>query len=457
MKPEGKVIEIDGQVIKVEFDPKNPPVEKDILVLKDNPNVKIEVMQAINESTFYCLSFSASEELYRGAELISTGSPILVPVGDAVLGRLINIFGEPLDGGEPIQSSNKQSIYPKQLPYSEIATHRDFLETGIKALDFFSPVLKGDKIGLFGGAGVGKTILLTEIMHNITNLSLKRSVVFAGVGERSREGQELFETLKNAKTLPFVSLVFGTMGENPAIRFRTAFTAATIAEYFRDQSDREVLFFIDNIFRFALAGNELSILMNTIPSEDGYQATLASEMGSFHERLTSTKQTAITTVEAIYIPNDDILDQGVQSIFPYLDCSIILSRTIYQEGKTPAFDLLASTSSNINPEVIGKDHYETILRAQAILKQAQDLERIVSLVGESELSNEDRQVYHRARKVTNFMTQSFFVAEPQTGRPGKFVPVKSTVRDVRKILDGEADNIDEDQLLFIGELADAAK
>lgn len=455
MNSEGKIIAIEGHVIKVEFDPKNPPLEKDILLLKEDSSIRVEVVEAINESTFYCLAFSPSEKLYRGAVVVNTGSPIQIPVGNEVLGRLINIFGEPLDGGKPIKSVENKSIYSEQLPYSEIATHRDFLETGVKALDFFAPVLKGDKIGLFGGAGVGKTILLTEIMHNITNLSVKRSVIFAGIGERSREGQELFETLKNAKTLPFVSLVFGTMGENPAIRFRTAFAAATIAEYFRDQADREVLFFIDNIFRFAMAGNELSVLMNTIPSEDGYQATLSSEMGSFHERLTSTKHTAITTVEAIYIPNDDILDQGVQSIFPYLDCSIILSRTVYQEGKTPAFDLLGSTSSNLNPDAIGKDHYETVLRSQSILKQAVDLERIVSLVGESELSNEDRQIYHRAKKIRNYMTQSFFVAEPQTGRPGKFVPVKSTIRDVKQILDGACDNLDEDKLLFIGELAEA--
>lgn len=451
----GKIVSVEGQVVTVEFDPKNPPLERDILVLKSDPSVKLEVVESINESNFYCLCFSSTEILTRGAEVTNTNSPILIPVGEEVLGRLVNIFGEPLDGGKPITTSKKMPIYSQQLPYDEVATHRDLLETGIKALDFFSPVLKGDKIGLFGGAGVGKTILLTEIMHNITNLSVKRSVVFAGVGERSREGQELYETLKNAKTLPFVSLVFGTMGENPAIRFRTAFSAATIAEYFRDQKDREVLFFIDNIFRFAMAGNELSILMNTIPSEDGYQATLASEMGAFHERLTSTKQTAITTVEAIYIPNDDILDQGVQAIFPYLDCSIVLSRTVFQEGKTPAFDLLESTSSNLNPEIVGKEHYETVLRSQAILKQAVDLERIVSLVGVSELSSEDKQIYERARKIRNYMTQSFFVAEAQTGRPGKFVPVKSTVNDVKQILDGAFDDVDEDKLLFIGEVSEA--
>src|SRR3989344_2565895 len=332
-KSYGKIVNIEGQVVTVEFDRDNVPSLKDILIFEEDQSVKIEVVFSKNDTSFYCLSFSPTDKLYRGARVINTNSSIQIPVGDEILGRVINIFGEPIDGKGPIKSANTKSIYQGHLSYEEIAFNKQFLETGIKAVDFFSPILKGDKIGLFGGAGVGKTILLTEIIHNIVNLSTKRSVVFAGIGERSREGQELYETLLNQKTLPFVSLVFGTMGDNPAIRFRTAFTAATIAEYFRDQGDREILFFIDNIFRFALAGNELSMLMGTIPSEDGYQPTLASEMGDFHERLLSTKKTAITTIEAVYIPNDDILDQGVQSIFPYLDSTVILSRNVYQEGK----------------------------------------------------------------------------------------------------------------------------
>ena len=448
----GKIISIEGQVVKVEFEQGSVPSARDILVLKDDQSIKMEVMISVSGTVFYCLAFSPTDKLYRGAVVLNTNSPIQIPVGDEILGRLINIFGEPLDGKGPIVTKKTKSIYSEHLSYEDVATHKDFLETGIKALDFFSPVLKGDKIGLFGGAGVGKTILLTEIIHNIVNLSAKRSVVFAGVGERSREGQELYETLFNQGTLPFVSLVFGTMGENPAIRFRTAFTAAAIAEYFRDQGDREVLFFIDNVFRFALAGNELSMLMNTIPSEDGYQATLASEMGAFHERLTSTKKAAITTVEAVYIPNDDILDQGVQSIFPYLDSIVILSRNVYQEGKVPAIDLLESTSANLNPDIIGVEHYETVLATQALLKQSVTLERIVSLIGESELSTEDRLIYERAKKLKNYMTQSFFVAEAQTGRPGKYVPIKTCVSDVRQILEGKVDDIDENKFVFLGSL-----
>lgn len=453
----GRIIAIEGQVVTVEFNPEHSPSSRDILTLKDDPTVRMEVVISASDSTFYCLAFSPTEKLYRGALVVNTKSPIMVPVGEEVLGRVINIFGEPLDGKGPVLAKEKSSIYTEHLSFEEVASHKEYLETGIKALDFFTPIVKGDKVGLFGGAGVGKTILLTEIIHNVVNLSMKRSVVFAGIGERSREGQELYETLLEQKTLPFVSLIFGTMGDNPALRFRTAFTAATIAEYFRDQGDREVLFFIDNIFRFALAGNELSMLMNTIPSEDGYQATLASEMGSFHERLTSSNRTAITTVEAIYIPNDDILDQGVQSIFPYLDSSVVLSRTVYQEGRIPAIDLLESTSANLNPNIIGREHYETALHAQALLKESVTLERIVSLIGSSELSNEDKLTFERAKRLKNYMTQSFYVAEAQTGRPGRYVPIKNAVRDVKDILEGKYDNVDEDKFLFLGGLEELEK
>jgi F-type H+/Na+-transporting ATPase subunit beta len=450
MNTNGRIIGVEGQVVRVEFESENKPLARDILLLKEDQTIRMEVISSVNDTTFYCLCFSPTDKLYRGAEVVNTNSPIQVPVGAGVLGRLINIFGEPLDGKGPVVASKSRSIYSEHLAYDDVATHKEFLETGIKALDFFSPILRGDKIGLFGGAGVGKTILLTEIIHNIVNLSSKGSVVFAGVGERSREGQELYETLSLQKTLPFVSLVFGPMGDNPAIRFRTAFTAASIAEHFRDNEQKEVLFFIDNVFRLVQSGNELSMLMNTIPSEDGYQATLASEMGAFHERLTSTEKTAITTIEAVYIPNDDILDQGVQSIFPYLDSTVILSRNVYQEGRVPAIDLLESTSSNLNPEVIGQEHFETVLAAQSLLKSSVTLERIVSLIGESELSNEDRLTYERAKKLKKYMTQPFFVAQTQTGRPGKFVPIKTTVSDVKRLISGEFDAIDDEKFMFLG-------
>lgn len=448
----GKVVGIQGQIVEVEFEEHSLPTIRDVVFLKDDPTMKMEVEVSSGINRFFCIAFSRTLNIFRGAEVINTQAPISLPVGKEILGRVINLFGDPIDDKGPIKTAQTRSIYAHALRYDEVAARRDILETGIKALDFFSPLVKGGKVGLFGGAGVGKTLLLTEVIHNIVNLSQKKAVpIFAGVGERLREGQELYETLANEKVLPSVALIFGTMGENPAIRFRTAFSAATIAEYFRDEEKSDVLFFIDNIFRFAQAGNELSMLMDTIPSEDGYQATLASEMGIFHERLVATKENAITSIEAIYVPNDDILDQGVQAIFPYLDSIVVLSRAIYQEGFLPAIDLLSSSSSNLSPDIVGDLHYQTVIRAENLLKQALSLERIVSLIGESELSTEDRNVYRRAKKLQRYMTQSFFVAEKQTGRPGKYVPRETTVNDVRDIIDGKYDDIlEEEKFMFLG-------
>lgn len=403
------------------------------------------------DQTYYCLLLSAGSNISKGAKVINTKRSIQVPVGEGVLGRVIDIFGAPRDGLGEIKRSVDRSIYQKPPPYQEISTRQDILEIGIKSIDLFSPIIKGGKIGLFGGAGVGKTILLTEIIHNIIMLQKTKNVsVFAGVGERVREGQELWESLKKSEVLPSVTLVLGTMGENSAVRYLTGFAAAAIAEYFRDELKSDVLFFIDNMFRFAQAGNELSTLMNTLPSEDGYQATLDSEMASIHERLVSTKNNAISTIEAIYIPNDDILDQGVQAIFPYLDSYVILSRAVYQEGRLPAVDLISSTSSAVDPDIVGKTHYDVALRAQDVLKKSISLDHIVSLVGESELSHEDQLVYRRAKKLRNYMTQSFFVAQNQTGRPGKYVDRLTTVSDVNEILGGVYDDVEDDKFLYIG-------
>jgi F-type H+-transporting ATPase subunit beta len=368
----------------------------------------------------------------------------------------MNIFGEAIDGGAPIVSEDVRSIYKKSLEFSEVSAKQEVLETGIKIIDFFAPMVKGGKVGLFGGAGVGKTILLSEVLHNIVSLDKGNTVsVFAGVGERTREGQELHAELKRTETLPFVSLMFGSMGASPSERFLTGIAAVTIAEHFRDQLSKNVLFFIDNMYRFAQAGNELSMLMNTIPSEDGYQATLASEMAMVHERLISRENAAITTVEAIYVPADDILDQGVQAIYDYLDSAIVLSRDVYQEGRLPAVNILASGSAALNPETVDMTHYSVSLEATSLLKKAESLDRIVSLVGESELGEEDRIQYQRAKKLRNFMTQSFFVAEEHTGRKGKFVPLKTTVQDVQAILEGKYDEISEDHFMFIGAAEEA--
>jgi F-type H+/Na+-transporting ATPase subunit beta len=452
----GKIVGIQGQIIEVEFKNIQPSVH-DILVLEEDQNIKMQVASPSGPQSFFCLSLSPTNKLYRGLTVVNTKKPIMIPTGPGLLGRALNIFGEPIDGQGPIKKQAEIPIYSEGLDYGDIVKCNEVLETGIKAIDFFSPMTRGGKIGLFGGAGVGKTVLLTEIIHNVVILHRDKNVsVFAGVGERTREGHELYETLAERKVLQSVSLVLGTMGENPAIRFLTGYTAVALAEYFRDGLKKDVLFFIDNIFRFAQAGNELSVLMNTIPSEDGYQATLTSEMAGLHERLISNKDNSITSIEAIYVPNDDILDQGVQAIFPYLDSSAVLSRNIYQEGLLPAIDLLSSSSANLNPETVGQLHYNTSLKASNLLKQATSLNRIVSLVEESELSPSDKLVYERAKKLRNYMTQNFFVTENQTGKRGSYVSRETTVADVNDLLSGKYDSITDDKFSYIGSIKEIA-
>ncbi|OGH16209.1 MAG: F0F1 ATP synthase subunit beta [Candidatus Levybacteria bacterium RIFCSPHIGHO2_02_FULL_40_18] len=451
----GRIISVQGQVVEVEFQEEYMPKIHDILLLEIDPTIRMEVIQSSSPKRLYCLIFSHVNALSRSAKVRNTGGPIEIGLSKNLLGRVVNIFGEPIDGLGELKMETKKSIFQDAPSYSNVQVHEKLLETGIKALDLFSPIAKGGKIGLFGGAGVGKTLLLTEIIHNVVVLNKDKSAaVFAGIGERVREGQELHEILSINKVLPQVSLVFGTMGENPAVRFRTAYSAVTVAEYLRDELKQDVLMFIDNVFRFAQAGNELSILMKTIPSEDGYQATLGSEMASFHERLVSSKQGSISAIETVYVPNDDILEQGVQAIFPYLDSIVVLSRDVYQEGRLPAIDLLSSTSAYLSPELVGEFHYQTALSAQNLLKQGVELEKIVSLVGISELSPQDSIIYQRARKLTNYMTQNFFVAQNQTARPGAYVPLKTTVDDVNAIISGKYDSFSEDKFLYIGSLRD---
>jgi len=457
MNNTGVIIGIQGQIIEVEFANESPNIH-DLLVLEEDSSIKMQVILPNGSSSFFCFSLSPTDKLYRGLKVINTKKPIQIPTGPSVLGRAMNIFGEPIDGLGEIKKEGERPIYSEGLDYSDIFKHNEILETGIKAIDFLSPMIRGGKIGLFGGAGVGKTILLTEIIHNVIVLHKGKGLsVFAGVGERIREGHELYETLKEKGVLSAVSLILGTMGENPAVRFLTGLTGVTFAEYFRDSLKKDVLFFIDNVFRLAQAGNELSVLMNTIPSEDGYQATLTSEMASFHERLVSNIDNSITSIEAIYIPNDDILDQGVQAIFPYLDSSVVLSRSIYQEGLLPAVDLLSSSSANLNPETVGQLHYDVALKALNLLKQATSLDRIVSLVGESELSPSDKLIYERAKKLRNFMTQNFFVTENQTGKKGSYVPRETTVSDVNDLLSGKYDEITDDKFSFIGSMKEITK
>lgn len=452
MDNKGKIIGIKGQIIEVEF-LESKPKTHDIVVLEEDDSVKMEVYTSSSPTTFYCLSLSPTSSLHRGAIVVNTQAPVKIPVGKEVLGRVINIFGVPQDEKGPLGTSETRSIFSKEIAFEHIATPKEVLQTGIKAIDFFSPILKGGKVGMFGGAGVGKTILLTEIIHNVVVLNKDKNVsVFTGVGERVREGQELYESLVESNVIDGVSLIYGGMGENPAVRLRTAIAGVTLAEYFRDEMKRNVLFFIDNVFRFAQAGYELATLMSTIPSEGGYQATLSSQMASLHERLASTKESAITSFEAVYVPSDDLTDYGVQSVFPYLDSFVVLSRGVYQEGRFPAIDLLASTSAGLNSEVVGQLHYKTALDAQALLKRALSLERIVSLIGQSELSADDQIIYRRSKLLKNYMTQSFYVTEEQTAREGKYVPLSETIQDVRGIIDGKHDNIDPEQLMFVGSI-----
>lgn len=454
MYGKGKIISIKGHIIDVES-PDDPPAIHDILVLEDDPKIQMEVHRSSSPTSFFCLCLTRTNTLYRGASVLNTGQPLKVPAGQAVLGRVIDIFGNTHDGKEKITTKDIIPIFRSDISFENIRAPHKVLETGIKSVDFFCPIYEGGKVGLFGGAGVGKTILLTEIIHNVVANDTQTTVsVFTGVGERVREGQELHESLTDSGVLPSVSLILGQMAENPAVRFRTATVGIAIAEFFRDQMKKNVLFFVDNIFRFAQAGYELSTLMNTIPSEGGYQSTLSSEMAQFHERLVSTEQGTITSIEAIYVPSDDITDQAVQSVFPYLDSSVVLSRAIYQQGHWPAIDLLSSTSAALNPEVVGELHYTTLIEAQTLLKKALSLERIVSLVGESELSTEDQTVYKRAKILKNYMTQNFFVAEAQTGKKGARIPIATTVADVKSILVGRYDDYPPDTFLYIGPLKD---
>lgn len=447
-KTKGKIVSIKGQVVEVKFN-ENPPSIHDILIF--NNDIKMEVYASSAEKTFYCLVLGPVNNLFRGAEVDNTGSPIMFPVGPEMIGRAVNVFGQALDGLGEIKATAAEPIHRDISILDEITTKTEVLETGIKIIDLFAPLTRGGKMGLFGGAGVGKTLLLSEILHNIVQVKFKDAIsVFAGVGERSREAVELYDALKTTGALKGTTLIFGSMGEDAAVRFLSAFSSCTLAEHYRDTLKKDVLFFIDNAFRFAQAGNELSISTNRIPSEDGYQATLESEMANFHERLSSTNNGMITSIEAIYVPGDDLLDHGVQAIFPYLDSNVILSRNAYKQGFLPAVDIVGSNSSALDPEIVGNDHYEVAIAARSMVKRGENLERIVSLVGEGELSEDDQIVYKRAKKIKNFMTQRFFVAASQKGAEGKFVERLKTVADVKAILDGKYDAIPEERFMFIG-------
>jgi F-type H+-transporting ATPase subunit beta len=448
----GNIVAIKGEIVEVEFY-RNPPFIGEILTLERDPNFFLEVYKSSKENSFLCFSLSDPSKLTRRERVIRTKRFFEIPVGKELLGRVIDIFGNPLDGLPKIETKEKRPIFQNPPSYPEIILGREIVETGIKVIDFFTPLIKGEELGIFGGAGVGKTVLLCELIHNLAFLKRKYSV-FAGLGERIREGHELYETLKKNNILPWVSLVFGQMNESASRRINVGFVAATIAEYFRDELKKDVFFFIDNVYRFLQAGNEISMMVGEILSEDGYQPTLYSEIASLEERLVSTKNGSITSIQAIYVPADDITDSGVQAVLPYFDSVVILSREVYQEGRFPAVDVLASSSSAINPAILGREHYEALLEAKKILEQYKSLEQIVSIVGEAELSVENRIIYHRARKILNFMTQNLFTVEDQTEIPGKYVKKEETVEGVKAILEGKLDHVPEEAFLYIGGLKD---
>ena len=455
----GLVKSISGNIVNVDFLDGQPAVNQ-LLVLEKDKNVVMQVFESSGRGTYFCLVLRGEQMINRGDRVINSGSALSVDVGEGLLGRVVDMFGHPVDGGRAITDINQKPVHGRSPEYRQIVSKTEIWETGIKVIDMFAPLLKGGKMGLFGGAGVGKTLLLTEMMHNVISDPGKNTgegktgvSVFAGVGERVREGQELFEELRDRGILPSVSLIYGPMGQNASVRFLTGMTGVSVAEYFRD-TGRDVLFLIDNVFRFAQAGNEISTLMNIVPSEDGYQATMTSEMAQFHERLVSTHDGQMSAIEAIYVPSDDMLDQAVQSILLYLDSVVTLSRTVYQEGRLPAVDILSTVSAAMNPTVLGADHYQTAVKAQMILKKAESLDRMVALVGESELSPENQLIYRRAKKIRNFMTQNFFTAEYQTGRKGVYVPQKETVDGVKQILAGKFDQIPEEKFMYIGGTGD---
>lgn len=456
----GIISAVYGQVAEIDFF-EDPPFLGEMVHLELESDVRFEVFASSSENSFFCLLLDSPKRVKKGDKVKKSGEAITLPVGEGLLGRVIDIFGQAKDGQGEIKYSEKRPIFTQRGSLDETTAPSKVLETGIKAIDFFSPILKGGKVGIFGGAGVGKTILLTEIINNTVILEKPTSrevgksqnlSVFTGIGERIREGLELYDLLKESGILPFVNLLFGQMGENPAIRFRTALAGVVQAEYFRDSLRKDVMFFIDNVFRFAQAGYELSTLMNTIPGDGGYQPTLASEMAHFHERLSSNNNGSVTAIEAIYVPADDITDAGVQAVFPYLDSTIVLSRQIYQEGFFPAIELLSSTSSALNLKTVGENHYYSVLQAQNILKKALMLERLVSLIGEGELNEGDKVVFRRANLIKAFMTQNFFSVQSQSSKKGENVSLSDTVAGVQAILDGKFDNTEALKLMFIGKI-----
>ncbi|WP_300971978.1 F0F1 ATP synthase subunit beta [Helicobacter rodentium] len=451
----GKIIQVMGPVVDVDFDSYLPAINEaldiDFAVDGRNHKLVLEVAAHIGDNRVRAIAMDMTEGLIRGEKVVARGNPITGPVGEEVLGRIFNVIGEVVDGGEELKNPEKWSIHRAAPSFEDQSTKTEMFETGIKVVDLLAPYSKGGKVGLFGGAGVGKTVVIMELIHNV---AFKHSgySVFAGVGERTREGNDLYHEMKESGVLDKVALCYGQMNEPPGARNRIAFTGLTMAEYFRDKKGLDVLMFIDNIFRYAQSGAEMSALLGRIPSAVGYQPTLASEMGKLQERITSTKKGSITSVQAVYVPADDLTDPAPASVFAHLDATTVLNRKIAEKGIYPAVDPLDSTSRILDPQVVGEEHYRIATSVQQVLQKYKDLQDIIAILGMDELSEEDKKVVERARKIEKFLSQPFFVAEVFTGSPGKYVTLQETLEGFKGILEGKYDHIPENAFYMVGNI-----
>jgi len=450
----GKIVQIIGAVVDVEFDRDSMPKVFDALIVGET-GLTLEVQQQLGDGVVRTIAMGSTDGLKRASLVDGTGAPISVPVGQKTLGRIMDVLGNPVDDAGPIGEEIRQPIHRKPPAYDEQSATVEILETGIKVIDLIMPIAKGGKIGLFGGAGVGKTVTLMELIRNIA-VEHSGFSVFAGVGERTREGNDFYHEMDEGGVLDKVSLVYGQMNEPPGSRLRVALTGLTMAEYFRDEG-RDVLLFVDNIYRYTLAGTEVSALLGRMPSAVGYQPTLAEEMGALQERITSTKTGSITSFQAVYVPADDLTDPSPATTFAHLDATLVLSRQIAELGIYPAVDPLDSTSRLLDPLVIGNDHYDTARAVQGTLQRYKELKDIIAILGMDELSDEDKQVVARARKVQRFLSQPFFVAETFTGSPGKYVSLKDTIRAFKGIVDGEYDELPEQAFYMVGGIEEAVE
>jgi F-type H+-transporting ATPase subunit beta len=453
----GKVAQIIGTVVDIEFPPDAlPAINNAIEIPTNGDKIILETQQHVGNNWVRCLAMSPTDGLARGAEAIDTGAPISVPVGHATLGRLFNILGEPLDNLGPVEASERWPIHRAAPSFQDQETSTEMLETGLKVIDLITPFTKGGKVGAFGGAGVGKTVVIMELIRNIATQHGGFSV-FAGVGERSREGNDLWHEMRDSGVIDKTVLVFGQMNEPPGVRVRIGFTGLTMAEYFRDVEGQDVLLFIDNIYRYTLAGMEVSALLGRMPSAVGYQPTLATEMGALEERITSTKKGSITSFQAIYVPADDYTDPGVATVFGHLDAVVALERAIAEQALYPAVDPLVSTSRILDPNIVGEEHYGVARAVQRVLQRYKDLQDIIAILGMEELAEEDKLTVMRARKIQRFLSQPMFVAESFTGTEGRYVPVKETIRGFKEILDGKHDALPEQAFWMTGTIDEAVE